>query len=195
MRRNGYGLYLVKAVDTPSGPSKMMKLLPYGNDKHSRKDAQTILCRWIIMNKLGLIEDGEIFDDYYQETSTKEERKTAGEQIDITFPKVMLVARLWKTDLDSYIRKVGRLQNGFTYEANKNIAHLMKEIIPKLKLLHDTGLIHGDIKDGNIVCEYEDSTDRYGDYETKFIEFGFIDFGCSEIQNCWIWWYLWLYGT
>ena len=80
---------------------------------------------------------------------------------------VIIVQRKWKMDIFDYIGKHSRPKNLFR-NIEENVALFMKTICPKLKIMHDNGIIFSDIKPGNLVMEYDEKTN-------KAIEFGMID--------------------
>ena len=158
---------------------KMVKLLPYDNS--GPDNADDIISRWIVMNKLGIIEECEIFDDFrpskkYQNNDDDDNKlcdHDSNNNININFGKVILVQKLWKSDLKEYIETHQTIHhNLFLFSTTESIAQFMHEIVPKIKLIHDNGLILGDINDENFVVDYE-----YDDIDmTEFKSFGIIDF-------------------
>ena len=123
--------------------------------KQAKRDKQSDFCdelliKWIVMKKLGILEDCELYSDD---------------------KSVILVQKFWKTDLYRYIyfcEHSKTNENMFT-NIEENVALFMKTICPKLKKIHDQGLVYTDMKPLNLVMDYDEKTN-------KPIRFGIIDF-------------------
>ena len=161
------------------------KIIKVRTDKHLTDSdvLEDILSKWISVVKLSIIEGAEIYDDHgYGKYNAYMINSYHNRKMDIhlKFPKVILVQKLYKSDLNEYIESHKEFNNMFIMELNKNMGHFMREIVPKLKIMHDNGLIHGDLKPRNIVVDYKSGEDG----KSYFISFGIIDFEeVSEING------------
>ena len=124
---------------------------------------------WAVVMKLGLVEDGEVYDDHGYDKYPKNDKKK--KDLKMRYPKIILIQKLYKSDLTDYIAIHKSSHNMFRMDINTNMGQFMAEIVPKLKKLHDNGLIHGDLKPENLVVDYEDCQDG----TTEFKSFGIID--------------------
>jgi casein kinase II subunit alpha len=53
--------------------------------------------------------------------------------------------------------------------SKQNIRHIMKQLLESLAVVHDSGLIHRDIKPGNIIVDSNT-------YDSRLIDFGLAEF-------------------
>lgn len=91
--------------------------------------------------------------------------------------EIFLIQKLWMIDTESYIEQNTKTNtNMFKSNANKSIATLLKDVCPRLKSLHYSGYIHGDIKASNICMDWDKK-------EHKPLKFDLIDFEFIEKQG------------
>lgn len=154
------GKYIFLKVQDSSEPKTKLKAVKrYISDEYCEILGRTKLIRWVVMNKLGLIEDCEIFQGEYDGKC-----------------RVDLVQKLWNMDLQRYIDENPGMLNMFSEDKPRHLALLLQQICPKLKIMHDNDIVFTDIKPSNICMDY-DKSDR------QAIEFGIIDYQCLVESN------------